>query len=251
MEVLKIVAEGFTTSFRYPHFMQGVQPSFEMPPPATIYGHICSALGEWVAPAGIEFAYRFTFQARFDDVEHTQILSPAGGKLPGTDLPKVLGGPVNPFKRTILFNPRLVLYLNKPEWQAAFRTPRYPVLLGRSQDLFTYTSISVVKLACSSKAYFEHTLLPYRMALRTGRGYVVLMPRYLAYEQRRVPEFARYVVLHQRVHTDDFIKYEGEPPEIYWVDPESAAADGSHPGLMFHTFVGDYDDRSFTAGVVG
>lgn len=52
MQVLKIVLEGVTTSFRYPHFMLGVQPSFPPPPPATIYGHVCSALGEWVAPEG-------------------------------------------------------------------------------------------------------------------------------------------------------------------------------------------------------
>ena len=28
MKVLKIVAEGLTTSFRYPHFMQQIHPSF-------------------------------------------------------------------------------------------------------------------------------------------------------------------------------------------------------------------------------
>ena len=50
MRVLKVTLEGITTSFRYPHFMVNVQPSYRMPPPATIYGHICSALGEWVSP---------------------------------------------------------------------------------------------------------------------------------------------------------------------------------------------------------
>ncbi len=62
MRVLKVVLEGITTSFRYPHFMMGVQPSFPMPPPATIYGHICSALGEWIDPKGLAFAYHFTAQ---------------------------------------------------------------------------------------------------------------------------------------------------------------------------------------------
>jgi len=46
MRVLKVVAEGPITSFRYPHFMQQIHPSFQMPPPATIYGHISSALGK-------------------------------------------------------------------------------------------------------------------------------------------------------------------------------------------------------------
>ena len=53
MRVLKIVAEVSITSFRRPHFMWGIQPTFRMPPPATIYGHICSALGDTVPPEGI------------------------------------------------------------------------------------------------------------------------------------------------------------------------------------------------------
>ena len=79
MHVLKVVAEGLTTSFRYPHFMQQVHPTYEMPPPSTIYGHIASALGKWFDPTGVEFAYRFTFTAKVNDVEHVILLSPKGG----------------------------------------------------------------------------------------------------------------------------------------------------------------------------
>ncbi|HIE11936.1 MAG TPA: CRISPR-associated protein Cas5 [Desulfotomaculum sp.] len=251
MEVLKVVAEGITTSFRYPHFMQGVQPTFEVPPPATIYGHICSALGEWVDPEGIQFAYHFTFQAKFSDVEHIHLLTAASGRLPGTKIPKVLAGQVNPFKREILFRPRLVLYLNRPEWEPSFRSPRYPVVLGRSQDLFTYTRVSVVKLFWAEKVYFEHTLAPYRMALRTGRGYAVLLPRYLDYRRRRTPVFARYVVLRSRVYTDELVRYGGAAQEVWWADPESPEEKGARLGLFFHTFVGEYDDRPLVAGVAG
>jgi CRISPR-associated protein Cas5t len=251
MEVLKIVAEGMTTSFRYPHFMQGVQPTYEMPPPATIYGHICSALGEWVTPEGVQFAYHFTYQARFDDVEHTHVLVPAGGKLPGSRIPKALEGQVNPFKRIILFRPRLILYLNRPEWESYFRSPRYAVVLGRSQDLFAYTHVGVVRLEVSERAYFEHTLAPYRMTLQTGRGYVVLMPRFLDYHRGRTPTFARYVVLHRRVYSDDLIRFEGTEKETFWVDPTSPQEKGAYLGLFFHTFVGEYDDRTLVAGVAG
>ncbi len=134
MEVLKVVAEGFTTSFRYPHFMHGTQPTFEMPPPATIYGHICSAVGVPVDPADVQFAIHFTFQARFEDLEYTHLLRPASGSLPAGSAPKAMEGSVNLFTRHILFLPRLVLYVNRPEWEEHFRRPRYPVLQGRSQD---------------------------------------------------------------------------------------------------------------------
>ncbi|MFB3765492.1 MAG: CRISPR-associated protein Cas5 [Methanotrichaceae archaeon] len=242
MKALKIVAEGLTTSFRYPHFMLGIHPTFEMPPPATIYGHICSALGEWVDPEGVEFAYHFTHQGAFDDVEHIHVMAQSTGKLPGTKLPKVLEGTINPFKRRMLFRPRLVLYLNKPEWEQAFRSPYYPVVLGRSQDLFTYTNISVIDLRLERQAYFEHTLAPYQMMLSMGRGYIALMPRYLDYSNQRQPTFARYVILNRRVHSEEFIHYEGKPEGAeFWIDPTSDQVEMAHLGLWFHKFVGEYD----------
>jgi CRISPR-associated protein Cas5t len=239
MRVLKVVAEGLTTSFRYPHFIQGVQPTFEMPPPATIYGHICSALGEWLQPEGIEFAYQFTHQGSFDDVEHIHVVTASSGKLPGTNWLKALEGTVNPFRRTLLFKPRLVLYINRPEWEDAFRSPRYAVVLGRSQDLFTYSSISVLELVKAKRAYFEHTLAPYRMALQAGQGYAVLMPRFLDYNHGRAPSFARYVVLNRRVFSDEFWRFTDMPGETeFWVDPTSAEIKGAQLGLAFHSFVG-------------
>ncbi|MDA8186708.1 MAG: CRISPR-associated protein Cas5 [Dehalococcoidales bacterium] len=243
MRVLKVEAEGLTTSFRYPHFMQGVHPTFEMPPPATIYGHICSALGEWVSPDGVEFAYHFSYKSQFDDVEHVHILAAATGRMPGTSEPKVMEGAVNPFKRAVLFQPRLVLYINRPDWEDAFRSPHYPVVLGRSQDLFTYTKVSVIELQRSTAAYFEHTLAPYHMALQAVRGYVVLMPRFLDYQNKRAPTFARYLVLQRRARAENLLRFEGlDVPSTFWTDPSSPEDDGAHLGLTFHSFVGDYND---------
>lgn len=79
------------------------------------------------------------------------------------------------------------------------------------------------------------------MALQTGRGYAALMPRFLDYARDRIPSFARYVVLSRRVYTEDFIRYQGQPGEEYWIDPESPEEKGVQLGLLFHTFVGGYD----------
>lgn len=239
MEVLKVVAEGVTTSFRYPHFMQGVQPTFEMPPPATLYGHICSALGTWFDPTGVQFAVHFAYRAQFDDLEQTYIFTPAAGNLPDSGEPQVLSGAGNPFVRGILFLPRLVLYVNRPEWLEAFRSPCYAVALGRSQDLFTYTSVETVRLERSTHAYLEHTLAPYSLARQTGQGVVVLMPRFLDYKRNRHPTFGRYVVLHRRVHSKDLLRFGSEPEASFWVDPTSPVIEGDHLGLLFHTWVGE------------
>ena len=243
MHVLKVVAEGLTTSFRYPHFMQQIHPSFQMPPPATIYGHICSALGEWFDPTGIQFAYHFTYQGFVKDKEHIIVLSPSRGYLPGTRIPKVLQGNVVPFDRDLLFQPRLTLYINRPEWEPAFRSPRYAVVLGRSQDLFTYTHVSVVELEQASRAYFEHTLTPHEMALRIMRGVSVLMPRYLDYARNRAPIFSRYVVIRERVLSDEFYEFSDRSNGPYWVDPTTPEVKRAHLGLTFLSFSGDDGDH--------
>lgn len=244
MRVLKIMLEGDTTSFRYPHFVQGLQPSFDMPPPATIYGHICSALGELVSPQGIAFTYHFTFAGKVQDVEHVHLLSPSSGKLPGTQLPKAMEGNINPFKREMLFRPRLTLYLNRPEWLPSFRSPRYTVVLGRSQDLCTYTQVEEVELEQTTDVYFEHTLLPYDMAVNMQAGVVALLPRWLNPEQGRTPTFERYLLLHQRVYAQakpqrsQAMLYFGEQDATpVWCDPTAPVIQGARRGLIFHRFV--------------
>lgn len=239
MRVLKIVAEGVTTSFRRPHFMQGIQPTFLMPPPATIYGHICSSLGELVSPEDVAFAYHFTARAAFSDIEHIISLSESGGKLGGTKHPKVLQGAVQPFKRDLLFQPCLTLYLTRPEWIEMFRHPRYAVVLGRSQDLFTYTSVEQVELQLSTDVYFEHTLLPYDMAVQVGQGITELLPRYIDYERKRTPTFARYLLLENRVHSRDLWLEDGQEQRAFWFDPYSRGVNGDQLGLVFHTFIGE------------
>lgn len=252
MQVLKVVAEGITTSFRYPHFMQQIHPTFQMPPPATIYGHICSALGEWVDPTGIQFAYHFTHQGQVQDMEHIIVLSPAGGNLPGTKIPKVLEGNVNPFARDILFQPRLTLYINRPEWASAFLSPRYAVVLGRSQDLFTYISVEIIELAQAERAYFEHTLAPHEMILQTRQGVTVLMPRYLDYTRGRLPIFDRYVVIQDRVFLppdEEGYRFSHLSYGPYWIDSHTPEIKGAHRGLVFLRFTGEENETTSVAGM--
>lgn len=240
MRVLKIVAEGLTTSFRYPHFIMQVQPTFHVPPPATLYGHIASALGEWFDPTGIRFAYHFTYRQKVRELEHTILVGPATGKMAGPErLPKAMEGSVVPFRREVLFMPRLVLYVNQPAWRDAFLSPRYAVALGRSQDLFTYTSVEVVELEQAEEAYFEHTLLPYDLNRHTGRGFAILMPRYIDGAEGRQPTFERYVVVQDRVASTEFYYFGERPPGRFWIDPESQEEDGLRLGLSFLGFVDD------------
>lgn len=238
MRVLKITAEGLTTSFRYPYYMIGVQPTYEMPPPATLYGHIASALGEWFDPRGVRFAVRFSYRHKHTELETTYLLSASGGSLKGfPNIPKRLEGEANPLKREILFFPRLVLYLNRPEWESAFRSPRYAACLGRSQDLITYRKVETLELPQVDSAYFENTLLPYDFVQFTAAGRSVLMPRWLDAANQRHPAFQRYLILQRRIHTRDLIlPANASLPPIY-ADPGEPHQQDDPLGLVFHTWL--------------
>lgn len=221
LDVLKVVAEGSVTSFRYPHFIQGRHPTFEMPPPATIYGHICSTVGEWIDPGYVHFAYHFTHAGRFTDYEHLHF-------------PDKMA----PFNRDLLFSPYLTLYLDRVDLLSAFRSPRYAVALGRSQDLMMYTRIEIVTLVRADSAYFEGTLLTLEDAARLGTGFTaVTMPRYV--NERREPDWEQYAMLRQRVvyPQDTTIQLAGEIN--FWVDldtPEYPRHPDVHRAVVFHSF---------------
>lgn len=229
MRALKIVAEGLVTSFRYPHFVQGAQLTYEMPPPATIYGHVCSAVGYELDPAELRFGYNFTWESKFFDYEHLHFFG---------NEPKL-----NPFNRELLFRPKLTLYLSNEDLLPHFLSPRYPVALGRSQDLMTYVSVRVITLQEVTAAFLSDTLLPLDIAAQIGgHTYAVTMPRYISPD--RIPTWGQYAILRGIVH------YLGEDGESYqvegsglakiWVDPEDDARHPAKPlqrGIIWHNWV--------------
>jgi len=227
-EVVKVIMRGAVTSFRYPHFIQGVQPTYEMPPPSTLYGHLCSATGQIEPREGIEFAVHFTYAAKQRDIEHTHL-----------SIPYVQA---NPFQRELLFFPRLTLYISPPEYESAFRAPYYPVVLGRSQDLMTYESVRRVTLQLADRAYFEHTLIPQRRAVDFQRSIAVTMARFIQPESRE-PEWGQYAILKDRgpYPMDDLP--DGATFDPVWIDTDpddpltrNPDSKGRYRGLIFQTF---------------
>jgi len=252
MRALRIEIRAPVVSFRHPHFLIGRQPTYEMPPPSTIYGFIASVLGELPAPDGLQFAYRFTFQARASDYEHQHIITAARPRqsfsVGQTRFPFSVNVEIQPHARDFLFQARLVLYLNALELAEAFRQPVFPVILGRSQDLAEITEVREVSLETRAGAYLEHTLLPFSLRPRLTLGYTVWMPRYIGPPPHRQPIFDRFVLLRERVYAGQveraedlgirrLLKLDGHA-ESWLVDPETPVDRGVCRGIIFHSFVG-------------
>jgi CRISPR-associated protein Cas5t len=175
VKALRIEMEGTVTSFRYPHLHVGRQPSYPMPPPATIYGHLCSALGEFEPHDTIRFSYNFAHDGEGDDLELLHMTSLGSGRLDKKwGYARNIEVQTNVVPRQILLHPKLTLYLDVGDrseyWVEVFRSPRYPVVLGRSQDLAAYRSVEIIDLEQADFGYLENTLLPWTMRDRLPYG---------------------------------------------------------------------------------
>ncbi|MDZ4670027.1 MAG: CRISPR-associated protein Cas5 [Phototrophicales bacterium] len=227
LTVLTVQISGWVTSFRYPYFTQGYQPTFEMPPPSTIYGHLSSAIGDYLPPDGWRFGYRFTHGGRFIDYkEHLHFEVPDIGKQ------------LKPVDRELLFKPNLLLYVHHPDITQlemlgnALTHPHYAVNLGRSQDLMTYTDIQLRLLQRADVGYFEHTLLPLRYSTLFNRRMIpITMPRYI--NPRRGVSQQAYAMLtdiaifppppsDDEEDDEPNISFESEIRSmVLWIDPQS------------------------------
>lgn len=260
MQALRVEADGLTTSFRYPHFLVGRQPTYRMPPPATIYGHVCSAVGEYVDHTAVRFAYVFTCDGVGDDLELLHIATVKGGRWPGSGKhPMNLEVTTNPSPREILLFPHLTLYLASADaslmrrLERSLLEPRYVVTLGRSQDLLAYKSVSTVELVEREATYFEGTLLPWSYRARSRDGIGITMPRFIDPLDRRRVVWSPFLMVQDRLIAGDEVNRAHlartsiirRPGERWWIDPDAPAYRGLNRGVMWHAFVPDDDALAF------
>jgi len=241
MRVTKVEIEGLTASFRYPFFVVGRQPSYEVPPPATIYGLICAAVGEWIDPGPLQFGYWFTHAGRTDDLEHAHIVSAGGAAfaVAGVAFRTNIQGTVQPTRREFLLHPRLTLYVAGEAFAQAFRSPAYSITLGRSQDLAMVSKVEIVELQQESHAYYERTILPFAWRDQPEcEGVTLIMPRFLDYARDRVPTFAQFIAL-----TEGAPPFRATAPSstmaangLHWVDPAAPLYRGMPRGVALHAF---------------
>lgn len=233
LTVLKVVSSAQTASFRYPRVQVGRLPTFDMPPPATIYGHLAAVLGEWFDPKDLQFGYTFEHSGKAVDLETIHPIERGSGRPTlarrGWPHPINVQCETNIQRREFLVKPRLTLYLQSgaqdllDRLREAFLSPYFAYLLGRSQDLATCHSAAFMDLERSSEAVFADTLLPFAWRPWVSPGMTVLLPSVIDYERRRLAVQDRYLQvtrppLRVFARTDDVIARDQLPAE-FQVDP--------------------------------
>ena len=134
---LEVTVTAPVASFRNPLYA-GVQVGLPCPPPSTVAGMLAAAAGGWsrVDPS-TRFAMTFHAQGEGQDLETYHPLAVRGKK--ADPLPR---------ERHFLAGVTLRLWLRDDvdEWWWRFRRPRFPLRLGRSQDLVGVSSRRVTLL---------------------------------------------------------------------------------------------------------
>jgi len=193
---IKIIA--WTSSFRYPIFVYGYQPTLPVPPYSTIYGLISAACGRWITPDDVNVKYVFKSDAKGVDLE--TIYEWGRGKISKS----------NVVKREFLLNPELYLYIENAEIAECFKKPAYPLLLGRSTELAFVEEIKKITLVESDNFLVGGTVLPFP-PLWELNGMIQSLPTYFSNTFPREPMGTRSWFL-----IKDFQKYKGKG----WIDEE-------------------------------
>lgn len=136
----------------------GYHPTLPLPPLSTVYGLIAAAVGRDVDPSRVWLGYRFCSEAKARDLEKIILFSEKGATW------NAKTGQISsmPIQREFLVNPVLRVYVPPLEdlWQA-FRCPRFPLVLGRSQDVAYVERIERVELEPTTEGEAEGILLPF------------------------------------------------------------------------------------------
>lgn len=181
VKAVKIELIAYTASFRAPALV-GHQLTLTVPPLCTVFGLLSAAAGRWIMPDEVEWlAYRCTYESKATDLEAIFTVERPQPTEPARFVTR------NVIRREFLSMPHLILYL-PPDWESVFRRPRYTLLLGRTQDVATVTSITFTDIYPVSTGIVNGVLLPFELvALNNVSAWLQRLPIAFTEEPQRRP----------------------------------------------------------------
>lgn len=210
MEVYRIHISSWTASFRYPNMISGFQPTLPVPPLSTINGLISAAKGDYFYPNSEKIGFVFFADAKTVDLETIYQM--------GQKLTQIKS---NVIKREFLSDANLFLYTNSHTIANYFRSPVYPLLLGRSVDLASVREIKKIDVTEKNDlSGLRGTIIPFKGKLMPGL--IQALPQYFSNTiPRRNIGTRPYYILESDYQQKESIKAKGifDPEkewDIYW-----------------------------------
>ena len=139
MELYTIDIKSWTSSFRYPNLISGIQPTLEVPPLSTILGLINAAAGHYIKHKQLTIGYYFEYQGKEIDLETIYMIDSNNGKPTNNAKSNVI-------KREFLFDNFLRLYVADEAIVEYLKSPVYSLVLGRMNDLASVDISGIKKI---------------------------------------------------------------------------------------------------------
>lgn len=220
MQVLRVTLESATACFRVPNINNSVQLTYPVPPPATIYGLLGAAVGSEIAPDRTQFAYSFRCESQFTDLIRSHMAYTR--RKPAKDYtPK-------PYTVEVLGDCWLVLYLTDLRLEGSLLRPRFPLRLGRTEDLATLTDLRLVDLepAARRRCALANTLVTEAQARRIG-GWSTMLRMAKCADQQRNFVLGTYATVTYHEGVDD----------MCWCDGSQEVAEDVATAVAWLSFV--------------
>lgn len=155
-EVLEITFRGWTATPRLPFVLSGNAVCMKVPSYSILLGIIGCCLGRLVAAEEVNMAVYYEFESESQDIETRQRLEFDGVRVK----PNAKGS--DAYKREFHTNPKLVLWIDRLDWEKYFHKPQGTPALGRSQDLLWISGIRKVKLKPVDSGIISGCMIPFR-----------------------------------------------------------------------------------------
>lgn len=170
MKLYRVLITAQTASFRYPNFISSNQLSIKAVPYSTIAGLIASATGNDKL-IDFKFSYIFRYLSSYVDLETIYKFEKKNNSVNNNN---VVQDPT--FKREILYDCFLTLYLENENIANAFKSPIFQLLLGRSGDLAKVVEVQEIEAVQFNKVVLNGTIVPFNEYKSSGEIYA--MPKY-------------------------------------------------------------------------
>lgn len=167
MELYRILISAQTASFRYPNLITSNQLSIKSVPYSTIAGLVASATGD-VTLIDFLFSYTFRYNSTYLEMETTHRFEKKGKSI-YLKTPKAPA----PYRREILFDCYLTLYLEDEKIASMFRTPIFQLLLGRSGDLARVLEVKKISVQETKEISLNGTIVPLNQYMASGEVYAL------------------------------------------------------------------------------
>lgn len=171
-KVLEIEFSGWTATPRMPFLLSGNALCLPSPTYSLILGIIGCCLGRVISSNEVKIGFYYEYEGVANDLETRQRLEFDGKKVKshakGTDA----------YLREFHVSPKLIVWIDRIDWEQYFLNPIGTPALGRSQDLLKIENVRKVDVENVDEAIISGCMLPFNSNLKIGGQLVQLAEAY-------------------------------------------------------------------------